>query len=70
MMDYDVSLYDLVKLVVSFETSPRSSKTESGCKRYRSFGVGVSAVFCTSGSTARHPVVPRNRDQLLVLGAF
>lgn len=37
MMDYDVSLHNLVVLVLAISTSPRSSKTESGCKRYRAF---------------------------------
>ena len=48
MMDYDVSLHDLVEHFVTIPTSPRSSKTESGCKSYRSFGASVFA----------HPVVP------------
>ena len=33
-LDYDVSLHDLVVLVVLFKTNPRSSNSESGCKRY------------------------------------
>ena len=40
MMDYDVSLHNLVVLVVASSTSPRSSKTESGGKRYRIFSIG------------------------------
>ena len=45
MMDNDVSLHDLVELFVASLTSPRSSKTESGCKRYARFRIAVSAVF-------------------------
>ena len=40
MMYYDVSLHNLVVLVVASSTSPRSSKTESGVKRYRTFSKG------------------------------
>ena len=32
-----VYLHDDLDLVVSFKTSPSSSKSESGCKRYRIF---------------------------------
>ena len=39
-MDYDVSLHDLVELVVIFETSPSSSKTDSECLSYYVFDVG------------------------------
>ena len=39
-MDYDVSLHDLVELVVIFETSPSSSKTDSECLSYCVFDVG------------------------------
>ena len=35
MLDNDVSMHNLVVLVVLIPTSPRSSKTESGCKIYR-----------------------------------
>ena len=31
---YDVSLHDLVELVASFDSSPRSSNSESGCSSY------------------------------------
>ena len=37
LLNYDVSLHNLVVLVVAIPTSPRSSKTESGCKRYCNF---------------------------------
>ena len=39
-MDYDVSLHDLVELVVIFETSPSSSKTDSKYISYCVFDVG------------------------------
>ena len=38
-MYYDVSLHDLVDLVVIFETSPSSSKTDSECLSYCVFDV-------------------------------
>ena len=40
LLDYDVSLHDLVELVVIFETSPSSSKTDSKCLSYYVFDVG------------------------------
>ena len=51
MLYYDVSLYILVLLVILISTSPRTSKTESGCKSYDRFCFGYSAVFPSSGST-------------------
>ena len=51
MLDYDVSLHILVELVVAISTSPRTSKTESGCKSYDRFRTGGFAVFPSSGST-------------------
>ena len=51
MLDYDVSLHILVVLVVAISTTPRTSKTESGCKSYDRFRIGCSAVFPSSGST-------------------
>ena len=39
-MDYDVSLHDLVELVVIFATSPSSSKTDSKYIPYCVFDVG------------------------------
>ena len=45
MLDYDVSLYELVELVIIFETSPSSSKTEFGCSSYGRFGIDASASF-------------------------
>ena len=45
MMYYDVSLHDLVELVIIFETSPSSSKTEFGCSSYGRFRIATSASF-------------------------
>ena len=45
MLYYDVHLYIFVELVVTILTSPRSSKMESGCKRYARFRFDFSAVF-------------------------
>ena len=45
LLDYDVSLNLIVELVFTILTRPRSSKTESGCKRYARFRIAVSAVF-------------------------
>ena len=50
MKDNDVSLHDLVELFVASLTSTRSSKTESGCKRYARFRIAVSAGFLWGGS--------------------
>ena len=47
----DVSLHGLVELFVASQTSPRSSKTESGCKRYARFRIAISAVFLWGGSS-------------------
>ena len=57
-MDNDVSLHDLVELFVASLTSPRSSKTESGCKRYAHFHIAISAVFCGAEVPARSPEIP------------
>ena len=51
LLDYDVYLYILVELVVTFLTSPRSSKTESRCERYARFHFASSAVFQRGGSS-------------------
>ena len=63
-MDYDVSLHDLVELVIIFETSPSSSKTEFGCSSYDRFRIGVSVSFSKTGDsgvrTAETPVSRRN----------
>ena len=40
-LDYDVSLHILVVLVVTIPTSPRISKTEFVCGRYRVFGFEI-----------------------------
>jgi hypothetical protein len=45
LLDYDVSMHKVVELVVVIPTSPRSSKTESGCSSYCRFRFGVSASF-------------------------
>jgi hypothetical protein len=45
LLDYDVSLHKVIELFVSFKTSARSSKTESGCSSYYRFRFGVSASF-------------------------
>ena len=45
LLDNDVSLHILVMLIVVIPTSPRTSKTEFGCKSYYRFRIGVSAVF-------------------------
>jgi hypothetical protein len=42
-LDYDVSLHKVIELVVVIPTSPRSSKTESGCSSYCHFCFGISA---------------------------
>ena len=40
---YDVSLNDLVEIVLIFKTSPSSSKSESGCSSYARFGFQLFA---------------------------
>jgi hypothetical protein len=45
LLYYDVSPHEVVELVVVIPTSPRSSKTESGCSSYCRFHFGVSASF-------------------------
>ena len=52
MLDYDGSLHDLVELVTSFETSPRSSKSESGCSSYGHSRFVVPASFQGGGISA------------------
>ena len=52
-LDYDGSLHDLVELVTLFETSPRSSKSEFGCKSYCSFSFVVSVQAGLSGVNCR-----------------
>jgi hypothetical protein len=49
-LDYDVSMDEVVELVVMIPTSPRSSKTESGCKSYRCFHVDDSSGFSLEGA--------------------
>ena len=45
MVNHDVCLYDLVKLVVVIPTSPRTSKTEFVFKRYLRFRIDGFPVF-------------------------
>ena len=40
-LDYDVSMHNLVVLVVTIPTSPRLSKTEFVCERYCVFGFEI-----------------------------
>ncbi len=49
LLDYDVFLHHLVVLVVVIPTSPRTSKSEFGWKRYCSFRFAVSVSFQTIG---------------------
>ena len=51
LLDYDVSLHILVVLVVTIPTSPRISKTEFVCGRYRVF----SFRFCCFSVTGSRP---------------
>ena len=53
LVDYDVSLHDLVELVILFETSPSSSKTELGCSSYGCFRIATSASFQRGGDSGR-----------------
>jgi hypothetical protein len=48
-LDYDVYMDEVVELVVVIPMSPRSSKTESGCKSYHR--------FCVGDSGGSHPVM-------------
>ena len=65
MLDYDVSLHDLVELVIIFETSPSSSKTEFGCSSYDRFRIGVSVSFSKTGDSGVHtPETPVARRKL------
>jgi hypothetical protein len=43
LLDYDVSMDDVVELIVVIPMSPTSLKTESGCKSYRCFRVARSS---------------------------
>ena len=47
----NISSRDWIDLVVSFKTSPSSSKSEFGCKSYRVFRRSFFPVSCGSGST-------------------
>jgi hypothetical protein len=41
LLDYDVSMDEVVEIVVVILTSPRSSKTGSKCKSYNRFCIDV-----------------------------
>ena len=45
LLNYDVSLHDIVKLVVVIPTSPRTSKMEFVCESFAHFSVGVFLQF-------------------------
>jgi hypothetical protein len=49
LLDYDVSMHGFVELVIVIPTSPRSSKTESGCSSYGHFCIGIAASFWVAG---------------------
>jgi hypothetical protein len=49
LLDYDVSMDEIVELVVVIPTSPSSSKTESGCKSYNHFCIDI---FSRAGNSA------------------
>jgi hypothetical protein len=57
LLDYDVSLYEVVELVVAIKTSPSSSKSESGIKSYCIFCVGC--LWAGPGRTQSGPVRPK-----------
>ena len=50
LLDNDVSLHILVVLVVVISTSPRTSKTESVCKSYGGFRIGLFPVGFNPGN--------------------
>ena len=50
-VDNDVSMHKVVGLVVLIPASPTSSKTESGCKRYRLFCATRYMTQCTESYT-------------------
>ena len=50
LLDNDVSLHILVVLVVVISTSPRTSKTESVCKSYGGFRIGLFPVGINPGN--------------------
>ena len=63
LLDYDVSLHILVVLVVTIPTSPRISKTEFVCGRYRVFSFRFCCFSVTgstghASSTTGPPVLP------------
>src|SRR3954471_5264205 len=58
LLYYNVSLHDLLEIVVLFETSPRSSKSESGCKSYGRFRSGMTGSTGPGSGSIGGPVVP------------
>src|SRR4051812_29676772 len=57
LLDYNVSLHDLLDLVVLFETSSRSLKSESGCKSYDRFRSGMTGSIGPGSGSTGGPVV-------------
>ena len=61
LLDYDVSLHNLVVLVVVIPTSPRTSKTEFVFKRYLRFRIDGFPVFPGAEVPGKVPnLVPLN----------
>ena len=54
LLNYDISLHDLLEFIDTFETSPRPSKSEFGFKIYDRFSIAVSASFGEAGLSAPH----------------
>ena len=71
-MGYDVSLYNLVELVVLVKTSLRSSKSESGCKSYYVFREVSFIPVVDPVQPAPRPggpvPAPENRDSTGIFG--
>jgi hypothetical protein len=59
-LDYDVSIDEVVELIVVIPMSPSSSKTESGCKGYHRFRIDV---FFLAESLAPGPARPDSRPE-------
>ena len=58
MLYYDVSLHDLVELIIIFETSPSSSKTKFRCSSYGSFRIADSDSFQRGGDSGPRAETP------------
>lgn len=69
-MDYDVSMHNVVELVVVIPTSPRSSKSESGCKSYRVFGVWLGRPSAAAGQPSTWPGMPGRIPKIPVPAGF